>query len=157
VSFPVRRAEDLETGCGALFERSMVPVQRLLDSLGKFGFLNLPVWRSTATFMGSGGFPFVWLTECLSLRCAEMSKDTIDEVVLVGGTTRIPKVKQQLRCVQIGTVVPPVGLVWFGSTVHLDLSCPLVLRGADFVCVPTQCTCAFVHLYELPQLVLPLV
>jgi len=29
----------------------------------------------------------------------EMTKDNIDEVVLVGGTTRIPKVKQQLRCV----------------------------------------------------------
>jgi hypothetical protein len=37
------------------------------------------------------------LTECLHLRCVEMSRDTIDEVVLVGGTTRIPKVKQQLR------------------------------------------------------------
>jgi molecular chaperone DnaK (HSP70) len=27
----------------------------------------------------------------------DMSKDDIDEVVLVGGTTRIPKIKQQLR------------------------------------------------------------
>jgi len=28
---------------------------------------------------------------------SEMTKDNIDEIVLVGGTTRIPKVKQQLR------------------------------------------------------------
>jgi hypothetical protein len=34
VSFPVRRADDLEQGCGSLFERSMTPVTRLLDSLG---------------------------------------------------------------------------------------------------------------------------
>lgn len=27
----------------------------------------------------------------------EMTRDNIDEIVLVGGTTRIPKVKQQLR------------------------------------------------------------
>lgn len=35
VSFMVRREEDLEQGCGALFERSMLPVQRLLDTLGE--------------------------------------------------------------------------------------------------------------------------
>ena len=29
----------------------------------------------------------------------EMSKTDIDEIVLVGGTTRIPLVKQQLKCV----------------------------------------------------------
>mmetsp|Transcript_1538 Transcript_1538/g.3304 ORF Transcript_1538/g.3304 Transcript_1538/m.3304 type:complete len:438 (+) Transcript_1538:86-1399(+) len=60
VSFTVSREQDLQTGCSALFERSMLPVQRLLDSL-------------------------------------EMSRDNIDEIVLVGGTTRIPHVKQQLR------------------------------------------------------------
>ena len=30
---------------------------------------------------------------------SEMSKTDIDEIVLVGGTTRIPLVKQQLKCV----------------------------------------------------------
>lgn len=29
--------------------------------------------------------------------CIEMDRSTIDEVVLVGGSTRIPRVKQQLR------------------------------------------------------------
>ena len=31
----------------------------------------------------------------------EMSRDNIDEIVLVGGTTRIPHVKQQLRYISI--------------------------------------------------------
>lgn len=35
VSFPITRITDLEQGCSAIFDRSMVPVQRLLDSLGK--------------------------------------------------------------------------------------------------------------------------
>eukprot|EP01032_Pedospumella_encystans_P010740 gene10740-12528_t len=60
VQFDVSRAGDLEQGCKGLFDKAMLPVTRLLDSL-------------------------------------EMTKDNIDEIVLVGGTTRIPKVKQQLR------------------------------------------------------------
>ena len=35
VTFPISRSTDLEQGCSAIFDRSMVPVQRLLDSLGK--------------------------------------------------------------------------------------------------------------------------
>jgi hypothetical protein len=34
VSFPVQRVRDLEQGCAGLFERGMLPVTRLLDSLG---------------------------------------------------------------------------------------------------------------------------
>jgi len=60
VSFPVYRETDFEQGCRGLFDRGMLPVTRLLESL-------------------------------------EMDKSDIDEVVLVGGSTRIPKVKQQLR------------------------------------------------------------
>lgn len=59
VSFTVTR-QDFEDGCSDLFQRSMLPVTRLLDSLG-------------------------------------MDKSDVDEVVLVGGSTRMPKVKQQLR------------------------------------------------------------
>jgi hypothetical protein len=35
VSFPVQRVRDLEQGCAGLFERGMLPVTRLLDSLGR--------------------------------------------------------------------------------------------------------------------------
>ena len=59
VSFLISR-QDFETGCDHLFERSILPVQRLLSDL-------------------------------------EMHKDNIDEVVLVGGSTRIPKVKELLK------------------------------------------------------------
>lgn len=59
VSFLITR-EDFETGCDHLFDRAVLPVQRLLSDL-------------------------------------EMSKDNIDEVVLVGGSTRIPKVKELLK------------------------------------------------------------
>jgi hypothetical protein len=34
VSFPVQRVRDLEQGCAGLFERGMLPVTRLLESLG---------------------------------------------------------------------------------------------------------------------------
>eukprot|EP01041_Mallomonas_annulata_P002866 gene2866-5630_t len=59
ITFPIKRL-DFEVGCSALFERSMVPVRRLLTELA-------------------------------------MDKDDIDEVVLVGGTTRVPYVKHILR------------------------------------------------------------
>lgn len=35
VQFEVSRAEDLEGGCSALFDKGMVPVRRLLESLGE--------------------------------------------------------------------------------------------------------------------------
>lgn len=57
--FTVTR-EYFESTCASLFERSLVPVTRLLTDL-------------------------------------DMKKDDIDEVVLVGGSTRIPRVKQQLK------------------------------------------------------------
>lgn len=59
ISFIVSRDEFLSS-CGELFERAMIPVNRLLTDL-------------------------------------DMSPSDIDEVVLVGGTTRIPQVKQRLK------------------------------------------------------------
>ena len=35
MQFEVSREEDLEGGCRALFDKGMVPVRRLLDSLGE--------------------------------------------------------------------------------------------------------------------------
>ncbi len=52
--------KDFHETCDHLFQKSLVPVNRLLQEL-------------------------------------DMTPDDIDEVVLVGGTTRIPKIKQQLR------------------------------------------------------------
>ena len=60
IKFSVSKLEDFEQGCGHLFERAMVPVERLLDDL-------------------------------------EMTHLDIDEVVLVGGSTRIPHVKKVLK------------------------------------------------------------
>jgi molecular chaperone DnaK len=59
VQFSVTR-EYFELTCSYLFERSLVPVTRLLADLA-------------------------------------MQKEDIDEIVLVGGSTRIPLVKQQLK------------------------------------------------------------
>jgi len=59
IRIPISRS-DFEVGCKPLFDRSMIPVIRLLGEL-------------------------------------EMSVTDVDEVVLVGGTTRVPFVKQQLR------------------------------------------------------------
>jgi hypothetical protein len=36
IEFPVSRTVDFEGGCAALFDRGMVPVTRLLDTLGAF-------------------------------------------------------------------------------------------------------------------------
>ena len=41
--------------------------------------------------------PFLTVILLYLVSMIEMTKDNIDEIVLVGGTTRIPKVKQQLR------------------------------------------------------------
>ena len=60
VSFPIYRKEHFHEGCQDLFQRALLPVTRLLESL-------------------------------------EMSKDDIDEVVLVGGSTRILEIKRLLR------------------------------------------------------------
>eukprot|EP01039_Chlorochromonas_danica_P009972 gene9971-11022_t len=60
VQLTVERVRDLEDGCSELFQRAMIPVQRLLTDL-------------------------------------EMSHKEVDEVVLVGGSTRIPRIKQLLR------------------------------------------------------------
>ena len=41
VKFPVSRIVDLEQGCSALFERSLLPIQRLLDTLGELQYQNI--------------------------------------------------------------------------------------------------------------------
>lgn len=83
----VTRAE-FESACGELFERAMVPVDRLLTDLG-------------------------------------MSPADIDEVVLVGGTTRIPYVKQRLKTffgatTNINDSIDPDITVAFGAASIID-------------------------------------
>ena len=71
-------------GCAHLFARSMLPVTRLLSELGELlgPYPSISIPPSSHNFILTG-----------------MSTKDVDEVVLVGGTTRIPLVKQQLRYV----------------------------------------------------------
>lgn len=86
IEFLVSRERDLEGGCRDLFERSLLPVHRLLSDLN-------------------------------------MSKEDVDEVVLVGGSTRIPRIKQQLRDFfgkELNDHIDPDVTVAYGAASILD-------------------------------------
>lgn len=77
---------DFETTCSNIFDRSLVPVTRLLGGL-------------------------------------EMSPNDIDEVVLVGGTTRIPKIKAMLKSFfgkELNDHIDPDITVAYGAASILD-------------------------------------
>jgi molecular chaperone DnaK (HSP70) len=50
-----------------------------------------------------------------------MRPEDVDEIVLVGGSTRIPKVKEQLRYVQRERI-PPIRVVMLSYNTHINLS-----------------------------------
>ena len=68
----------------------MAPVHRLLNDLGENKTLYI-----TAISIFIAQINTIYCSSCVIL--LGMSVADIDEVVLVGGTTRIPRVKQQLR------------------------------------------------------------
>jgi molecular chaperone DnaK (HSP70) len=77
---------DFETTCSHIFDRSLIPVTRLLDEL-------------------------------------KMSPSDIDEVVLVGGTTRIPKIKKMLKSYfgkELNDHIDPDITVAYGAASILD-------------------------------------
>lgn len=77
---------DFETTCSYIFDRSLIPVTRLLDEL-------------------------------------KMSSSDIDEVVLVGGTTRIPKIKKMLKSYfgkELNDHIDPDITVAYGAASILD-------------------------------------
>lgn len=85
VRFEVTR-EDFEVGCAALFDRCMLPISRLLEDLGE-------TW-SGWSLRGDSSL----MVGCLfSPSHTGMERRHVDEVVLVGGSTRVPKVKRLLR------------------------------------------------------------
>ena len=85
IDIKVTRSE-FEVACADIFERAMVPVERLLVDLG-------------------------------------MKEEEVDEVVLVGGTTRIPKVKAQLKSFfkqEVNDRIDPDVTVAYGAASIVD-------------------------------------